>query len=528
VESKSARREKYFFYSILVLISTPLVMLEFFPTLDGIVHLHNANLINSLVFENSRLQDFYEFNDGLLPNWTGHLLLALFNLLLPGNIAEKIFLLLYVIGLPVSFRQLVLQQGGTKIHTYLIFPFIYTSVLYLGFYNFCIALVFIFIALRIWLKLENDGPQLKYVIKLSVLLLLIYFSHIFVFLFLILLLGCRITWNLFTMDSPDSGFIKKLKVFSKILLVLAAVGIIPAILSVIYFINYPTGKPSNFYSFYELTGWIKSIRPIIGFSVIEQEPLSGKIFYVLITLFIIILYERINGAFNTVKSFSFRIVFSKLIRKQDFWLFAGILCLILLFIAPDSDGYSGYVSIRICLLFFLFFILWICLNPLPKWLTIGSVTVVLLFTLLLQIINFKFSSELNEVAGEIYHSGNKIPDYKMVLPISFSDNWLHLHFSNYLGVEKKLIILENYECGTVYFPLKWKLKNRPNIKNSQNQTCGEQVEYQLSDDPDYIFILGTEKSETASCEDTLLLTINKRYSVVEINAHSRLLKKNIQ
>jgi len=45
-----------------------------------------------------------------------------------------------------------------------------------------------------------------------------------------------------------------------------------------------------------------------------------------------------------------------------------------------------------------------------------------------------------------------------------SDNWLEPHFSNYLGVDKPLIILENYEASVGWFPVKWNTQKLPRIK----------------------------------------------------------------
>ena len=76
--------------------------------MDGGAHLYNANIIKHLLFSKAGLIDeFYTFNSYLIPNWTGHILLTFFVMIFPSFIAEKIFLLCYVIFLPISFRLLV-------------------------------------------------------------------------------------------------------------------------------------------------------------------------------------------------------------------------------------------------------------------------------------------------------------------------------------------------------------------------------------------------------------------------------------
>lgn len=71
-------RVGFFLHALVGLLS--LVKGDYFPTLDGPAHLYNSHLIQVLLFqENTVVHDFVEFNPELVPNWTGHLLLAILN-----------------------------------------------------------------------------------------------------------------------------------------------------------------------------------------------------------------------------------------------------------------------------------------------------------------------------------------------------------------------------------------------------------------------------------------------------------------
>ena len=63
----------------------------------------------------------------------------------------------------------------------------------------------------------------------------------------------------------------------------------------------------------------------------------------------------------------------------------------------------------------------------------------------------------------IANAGSHIKENSLVLPVNMSDHWLETHFSNYLGVEKPMIILSNYEASVDWFPLKWNNVNMPKI-----------------------------------------------------------------
>lgn len=113
--------ERLLFFTITVLTLLPVLCFKFFPTMDGPAHLYNSNLINSLLFDNNEtLHSFFIFNSLPVPNWTGHLILSIFNFFLPSFIAEKILLVFYVVGIAYSFRCLVLAFAPENIFfTYL-------------------------------------------------------------------------------------------------------------------------------------------------------------------------------------------------------------------------------------------------------------------------------------------------------------------------------------------------------------------------------------------------------------------------
>jgi len=157
-------------FALVALINLwPITYGKFFPTLDGAAHLHNAQLIQSLLYEgSSALHQVYMFTPEVVPNWTGHFLLAGLNSFLPAFVAEKVFLLIYLIGLPCSFRFFIKKINSPNILlSYLIFPFCYTFLFLLGFYNFSLGILFLFLSLGLWIQIKQAGASPKWFVLLA-------------------------------------------------------------------------------------------------------------------------------------------------------------------------------------------------------------------------------------------------------------------------------------------------------------------------------------------------------------------------
>src|SRR5690606_8715949 len=126
------------------------------------------------------------------------------------------------------------------------------------------------------------------------------------------------------------------------------------------------------------------------------------------------------------------------------------------FMLPDSDGYSGYVSMRMGFMAFLFLLLFlVCLD------SVRIVRLVMIAVALVLIIGrgsyFKSNMHtLNQRAIEIERIAQHIEAYAVILPMRVGTDRLEFwHVHNYLGIDKPMVILDNYECNLNYFPLVW-------------------------------------------------------------------------
>jgi hypothetical protein len=532
------RFEKYFFLLIVGMNLFPIFTGQFFPTLDGPAHLYNSQIINTLLSDSQTpLRDFFTFNPEPVPNWTGHAILSFFNLFLPAFIAEKILLLFYLIGLPLAFRALVktISPNNHALASYLIFPFTYSFVFFLGFYNFSLAILFMFISINYWLKMENKKTSVKTALILFLLIALTYFSHILVFAILLFTIGLQIIFKAIIRLANQENtfkeqFIESIKKAG--FLILSA--FIPLVLFIQYFLSRPPIGDDTFIPKLELIKAIKNIQSIIAFDASQEEFYTRILFKVIAALIIIAVYKRIREIkFSSEFSVSENLlsIFKSIISTSSFWVITLVFILFLYFKLPDSDGSAGFVSIRLSLLFFLFVITWLSAQKFSKWFSLLVVAVVLFSNFKLNNYYIRTVKHLNTIAVASNQVSDHILPNSIVLPLNYTDNWLLQHYSNYLGIDKPMIILENYECATGYFPINWNHKSLPNTKFGElvwnEAPCIEWFSNIENKEVmiDYIFILGDLESKIDSCNLKVKQNLKVNYTQTYQSEHCSLFKR---
>ena len=182
--------EKTIFYAVLAFSILLILMVKFYPSMDGPSHLYNSNLICHLLKgDSSVISNFFILNKTVIPNWTSYFILSLFNFFLPAWLAEKILLIIYLLGIAISFRLLIKQLNPINPSlSVLVFPFAYSFLFHLGFYNYSLSFIFLFFTLYYWLKNYEKENIFKYIL-LFVLLVFTYLSAIVTFFFLGFCLG---------------------------------------------------------------------------------------------------------------------------------------------------------------------------------------------------------------------------------------------------------------------------------------------------------------------------------------------------
>lgn len=530
---KAGQLEKYCFLLITFISLYPVFTGIVFPTLDGPAHLHNANLINALLFnEQSIIHNFVEINPEPVPNWLGHFLLSFFNLFLPAFIAEKLLFICYIIGLPYSFRSLVNRtHPENRLVSYLIFPFIFSSFFFLGFYNFNLSLILLFFTLSFWLKIyQNNHASTGAVIQLSLLITLTYFSHVFVFVILMAIIGLYLLIGVIhryahTRENGSglrSFFLKQIK-----FLTLASV--IPLLLFANYFFSREASTFNHYLSASDLTKNLTDMSIMKGL-MSEEQPLINVLFYTFLMLFIYAIYQRIRSMIRSYKNTTHRRILS-LLTSGDTWIVIALVLLAAYYVSPDVNDFGGVISLRIALLFYLSVLVWIIGQRLNKWiqLTVAGIFIIVHF---LRIDFYVEKTEgLREYGQKCYELSSAIQPNSVVLPLNYINNWLFLHFSNYIGADKPVIVLENYECTKDYFPLRWKMQTipSPSIDGKSLQSIGcNHWPYTANQAVkiDYIFVMGNFPEEPDACTSELMRLVQENYHLVSDKGDVKLYQLN--
>lgn len=445
---QSYTTEKHFFFLVLFVDCFMVSTIRFYPTMDGPSHLYNSNiLVNLVLHPSSNLHQFFALNTIPVPNWISHLALSILSILCPAWLAEKIFILSYIIGLSLSFRLLIQQLSSEKTGlSLLIFPFAHSFLFHSGFYNYAVSFIFLFLTLWYWLKHHQNLKSKKYFV-LFFLLTLTYFSAIITYA----VTGCLL--GLFTI--ADHFRNRHLNKLGKDLFLLFLISLPTLICAVLFSRSMPETQAAVAIPTDDIPiiKWITEIRCLIVFDYGGEAKLTSILFYLMLIMALVTGYKR-----TSVKS---------VLTNSDMLLPAILGSLLLLLIVPDDAG-AGMMSARFCHLFFLLLICWLAAQSFHKYLTVAFVLVVIgiHFGLVFKRHNGNLRT-LNQKAVDITNAAQCMEENSIVLPVYLDDRWSEKHFSNYLGIKKPLIILENYEASVGWFPVKWNMANMPSLELQQ-------------------------------------------------------------
>lgn len=475
------KQEKYLFILVLLINIWFVLYSKYYPSMDGAAHLHNAYLFRQLFNGSEFLENYFVINTIPIPNWTNHMVLASLLSIAPPNIAEKGTYVIYIILTSLSFRYLIKQlQPENIIASFLIFPFLFSFLLHLGFLNFCYSIGFMFLGLGYYLKYQYQLRMINGA-TLAAILLLTYFSNVlgFVYLLFFIFLFCFVN-NFRGTISLDKN---NLGILAKKYIVLLLIGIVPIVCLLIFYKSI-VFFPSTFeYKRYELIDWIFDLRPLVVYISSEDKEYTQVLFFLLMAAFFI-------SAFN---------FFSK---EQKFkWSISIILLgtlfftMVLLFKIPDGSS-AGMMSDRLCLMMFIVFLIALVSFPIPK----SILYVLVAGTIFINFSMFHYNHKriiknYSVHADKIYNISSHINSKSIVLPISIETDWLEGHFSNYLGVDKELVILENYQANVGWFPLKWNKEKLPKFVIGNKQNIGNiywmtNPDSKIEKKIDYVFLYG--------------------------------------
>jgi len=457
------------------------------PSLDGPSHLYNAKLINYLLGGDKFISHYYSLTKLPVANLTDHYLLAFFITVFSWQVSEKILVVLYLLSFSFLFRKLIKQWGSMNIGLSIFaIPFSFSSFYYMGFYNFCLSFPLLFGILIYYHKYfvgEGKRTAFKNYSILCLLATLLYFTNGLNFLFAglsLFLLEMNVPIRLWQgkLAAPIKMDFKRLLSFSLIWA--------PGVACFLVFIFKVHINSGNFrISIRNIVHLINVIKPLTVDSG-RDEIWTRVILYLICTSLLVAIYFRVKRTtqFKT--------------NPSDIFLLVAFISFLLFVIVPNNAS-VGMMSLRFLYFSFVCIVLWIALQPNNKIITwaISIALMVIHFTMLLNI-HQPIISNLNKQVELVEEAGKVIKPNSIVLAKDYTNNWLLFHFADYMGVEKPLVILENYEADDGWFATAWNNYTVPKIlingegPNSgyYNMYCNPSPETKAVD---YIVVYGNYK-----------------------------------
>ena len=255
-----------FYIGLVVVCTSPVWGVTYFVNQDGSGHIHTASLMGQLLAGNEATAEIYKFNSLSVPNSSGHWVLLFLLQFFSAFIVTKIFVTLSFALFVAGTGWLRVQiggPGGVKTSLMIGAAMGFNWLWLVGFYNFTIGVIGLMFVLGYFYR-RRERLGVADTILLSLLLTLIYLSHIVTFL---VLAGSIFVIVLFTPGVRKARTI-----------VLACIALLPVLPLALRFRSLSEGggfSPvwRSLDNGYSMTGWLHQIRVVDPFIIISRKTL---------------------------------------------------------------------------------------------------------------------------------------------------------------------------------------------------------------------------------------------------------------
>jgi hypothetical protein len=468
-------------------------------------------LKDMILDSHSAFHKYFIINKTPNPNWFLHLFYGFILIFVPAFAAEKIFLILYVILFPISFRYLIRKINPENYFiSLLIFPLIYNVTLYFGFFNFCISIIFYFYTVGYWIKYKGLFNFKKGLIFL-ILVTLTYFSHPVSFFMELLTFGflfISFEYNSWKQNESFPNFKTRLSGLIQ--------GFFPALF--FFFIFLHKSNTEINWPEWDILQYINNIALNRSISYMGNTDTAMLLIFSVVLIFL--------TGYNL-----FKIIRHKGFIPLNILILQLIIFGILSYFAPDDFADGSFIFIRLVLFFNMFMIMCIAVYSYSdKWKHILSIAFTFYAIGFLGFRSYYFYQD-NKTLDEYLSVSKYIPEGSTFLPFSFSN--VHklpdgsvrygevepfLHASGYISIERNALSLENYEATFNYFPLEWRKKYYPADcfpEEGDNLKDSAFIQYANRSGiwPDFVLLWG--EPDVISRNKFLLGEINKHYGLVK-------------
>lgn len=430
----------------------------YYPNCDGPCHLSNAAIMGEMWWgkADSIYHRFYDFNYQPDPNWLTEVMLAVLQIVFKNTIAEKILLTVYILLMTAGITTLLRRMGNKGDWWALcFFVLIMHNAVAQGFYNFTLSVAFYLLLVNVWLSFLDNRRWWR-AIAFAVLLAVTYFSHPVSFVF-----GC-FTCGALWLSYILAGNLQNAK--EKLMpLLLLVVSVLPFVVMFLGFANRHGGVAeikAQFYS--QRLEDMAACRHLLNYSHKEEDVLIA-VGITFIAFFLLFWFYRLKEG--------------KGWHKYDGFILTLLFALTTFLILPDAMLGGGYFVLRAGI--YTMLLLLVCCAYVPMPTIIGKAgggimfgLFVILFFIRMPVI-YKAADAIEDHMGAAAY----IKPGTVVLPLNY-DTWgrdreekvissrnnIFCHMAQYLTTKvPNVVVLDNFEANTDYFPLKWHKDKDPYV-----------------------------------------------------------------
>jgi hypothetical protein len=419
--------------------------LSYFVTQDGPAHQYTAELLARLIGGDSWLASQVHLQAPPLPNYLAQFILAALTVL-PGRAGDQILMSLTIVGLAVAILWL---RHSVQPHSpsLLIVPFAVLLTMgrlwLLGFYGFLLGVALFCITLGWWWR-RHDRLTLHWSALLSLLLILGWFAHLVSYAVTI---GALAIFTLARFERRHAT--------------LTFLGAIPSLLLAAWYalVMASHGSFAPHYLRMEtpsIRAWLQHLRSIKLISIADQTrlpflPMESS-------LFVVLAPAILTGIAVLIWTIATRRTSNDAQPGGKVWAMFAVALLIAALVAPDSFGaeHGGFLRERLFLLGLV--------SAVPAW-SLGPsrrnrvASVLVVIGLAVQtLFVWEYGVRSSEQVRTLMTVAHAIPDGSRVyvirprLKTEFRASPT-LHAANLLGLDKRVIVWNNYQANLYYFPV---------------------------------------------------------------------------
>jgi hypothetical protein len=375
---------------------------------------------------------------------------------MPPLIAEKIFVTIYILLVPLSFFYFYKAVDKRLwFFGFLGFLFSYNVLFHLGFYNFALSVPLYFFILGYWWK-NRESLLWREGLILNGLLVFTYFSHLFSFALALLSISLLAFFSAILVCSEYKSIKERFWMFA-----LSILWLVPSyVILLLNILLNPEEKVKTYTPLKELWNYFISIKSLVYFNdkyvIVSRVLLVFMALCFLSTIFIMI--WSIIGKKGKIKDIIFN-------QRFGFLILFGVVTA-LYFKIPWAYGPPAWLNDRANLFIFPILTAWFAFSY-PKWLKVGMIAIIVILSLWHLSLTIYDYNLLNKDMKEFTSGVGLIEDDSAISILTndyfFAPNHGTLkylspffHDTCYYCFGNGSHYVANYEPKYVYFPLRYR------------------------------------------------------------------------